>query len=343
MKKRPFSPAFVITLMVLFASCIKESKPAGQQKQNKIIHFITKNPLPANGRFGNTDLAQFMSNYGAPLETFIFDADILPVELSSNYGTTIRVPANSLRVNGQPVTSGQVAITLRESFTRSSLIASGFSTMSKNDGLLESAGQFLLDITVNNVPADRNLTEPLELEVNYTQGAAGDVSLWSGDLSTGTLRWGAPAQLASGTGVNNFIPFNGVNYIVPIPALGWTNLDKPIYFQPMSVALNITLDNSPGDLTGYAGLNGNAVVYFIPQGRNAAMQLYTRTSINTFNTGQLFTGAENGRLFAFAVQEGKYYLAEKEVTITDGMNITLQFTEVGEAGLVQAIRAMDWY
>lgn len=140
--------------------------------------------------------------------TNIFNTDNLPTQsfLVSNEKDTILQSINNLQIKipknalvdsiGNPVTS-KVNISLKEAFTLADMIIGGLSTTTNDGKLLESAGMFNLNASVNNQPVFIKKGVNLEITIP-ANGLNTTMQHFTGEITANNqIKWKNPMPLAN--------------------------------------------------------------------------------------------------------------------------------------------------
>jgi hypothetical protein len=259
-------------------------------------------------------------------------------------GTKITIPAGSFKKNGTTVT-GNVTITAMEFLNRSSVVFGGTNTNHISGAPLESDGFIYLNAAVNGANVDQLLDKLIQVDIPTTK--TNTTQIWEGVEKVGNanqMAWQAPAQNANGLigrretkAINGFYNFDMAN-------LGWANCD--VFFQSAlpKTEIKVTLINNPGSFATFMGLTGETFVMFCAKGSNVAAQFYDSAGPNAVKSypASIPVGVV-GKFISFSIKNGKYYLAEQEVTTSVNQQITLTLSETTEAGIQQAINALNTY
>ncbi|UYQ91037.1 hypothetical protein MKQ68_13130 [Chitinophaga horti] len=317
-KQSLFAAAIVVSM--LFGACKKEKSP----------------------ETGATRTAEeFLEKFGAQEQSFSFNASALPKTITLAGGTKITIPAGAFTRNGTPVT-GALEVNVTEFLTRSSLIRSGVNTNHISGLLLESQGSLFIDVSNNGQAVDQALQAPLNIAVP----AKGDgfTLLWAGvDTVQGNqFAWQAPPnngqqQQRETKAVEGFYNFD-------FGQIGWVNCD--IFYGNSSPKTTVRVEvlNNPGAMASFRASSGETFVFFCAKGANVVAQIYTPGGTNKVKSydNSMPVGTE-GRLLAFSIKDGKYYLAQKDITISAGLSEAVTLIETTEASIQAAMDALNTY
>lgn len=262
-------------------------------------------------------------------------------------GTKVTIPANAFKMNGVTV-AGNVVITAGEFLKRSHIVFSGTNTNHISGAPLESDGFIFLNASVNGTNVDKQLAAIIEIAIPTTNTRA--TQIWEGVENVGNVNqmaWQAPQGQGAAGGVVGVIressPINGF-YNFDMGTLGWRNCDVFYADASPKTTVSVTLVNNPGAFATIMGLTGETFVFFCAKGSNVVAQLYNQNGPNTVKSydSAMPIGAE-GKYISFSIKNGKYYYAEQVTTITANQHITLNLAETTEAGIQDAINALNNY
>ncbi len=282
----------------------------------------------------------FVDKYGMDKQTFTFNTAELPKTFTLNEGTKITIQPNSLKKNGVLVT-GELTLEAFEIKKRSDAVFTGTNTNHISGRPLVTDGFFFIDIKLNGVSIDNEVAIPYSVSMPTTRENE-FTSIWSGDVNTngtGQLGWEVPQTGAvdSVKGLDSLFNFS-------MRELGWVNCD--VFYNNGAPLTTLTVDvpNNPGAFATLMGGSGETFVLFCPQGQNVVAQLYSpsgNTGVKSYDNS-MPVGAQ-GRLLAFSVKDGRFYLATQDITITPNMTLTLTLAETTEAAIATQIDALDTY
>ncbi|HTN21077.1 MAG TPA: hypothetical protein VL125_11405 [Pelobium sp.] len=319
MKKLNFTAALLIAV-IGFTACKKDRTQPVNEVQN------TKD---------------FTKKLGSQKQSFTVKSSELPKTLALANGTKITIQPNSFTMNGQPVT-GDVSIETYEMLSRSSIILSGTNTNHISGSPLISQGFIFIDAKVNGQSVDKYLQKPLSIKIPakgqpFTQ-------IWEGVENVGDINqmaWQAPKN-PNGQGQQREVKAVEDDFVFDFGQLGWVNCDIFYNSSAPKTTVRVTVLNNPGAMATFRGFTGETFVFFCANGDNVVAQIYTPDGANKVKSydNSMPIGSE-GKLIAFSIKDGKYYFAEKDVTISADMNESLTLVETTEAAVQAAITALD--
>ncbi|MFN8283304.1 MAG: hypothetical protein U0U67_08830 [Chitinophagales bacterium] len=156
-------------------------------------------------------------------QTATFDA-ATTFTFTSAQGTTITIDGTCLRKNGNPVT-GNVELEFVELYDRASMAMTNKPTIginaSNEEEVLESGGEFYLNVTQNGVSLTTTCYIPIEVPTAITGGTKTGMQPFNGTTdANGKLTWEvAPAS-------DFYVKTNPDKYASVLPAFGWFNCDR---------------------------------------------------------------------------------------------------------------------
>lgn len=286
------------------------------------------------------NMGDFVKKHGVPRQTFSFNTSELPKTFTLAQGTKITIQANSLMMNGAPVT-GDLKLNAYEIMKRSDAVYTGTNTNHVSGAPLISDGFFFLDITKDGISIDKNLAIPYNVQMP-TPREGEFTNLWVGETDlngTGQMGWALPLN----GGVDSIKAVDSV-FNFSMRDLGWVNCDVFYASSNPRTTVTVTLTNNPGALASFMGGGGETFVFFCAQGENVVAQIYTPVGTNGVKSyDNSMPIGTSGRLLAFCIKDGKFHLAKQDVTITANLSATLNMEETTEANIQAEIDALDGY
>ena len=277
-------------------------------------------------------------------QQFMLTAGGGPVTFTSAKGVDLTINSNCLTLNGNPVTSGQVAIEYAEVFDKGTMLATDKPTMGRKPNgdmaLIISGGEFYINATLNGQQLDITCPMQLRIPADLTGGLETGMSLWDGTIYVdGNLDWDQQGRNPAG-GQGVFGEGQGANaaYYAFLNDFGWTNVDK-FYSDPRPKTT--ILAQAP---TGYNFQNSAIYLHYDGEG-SALAKLDTFNAVtNQFSEhyGQIPIGLVAHVIFV-TEDGGNYKYAIKAVTIAanDVYVFSNAETTVGtEAQLIAAINGL---
>ena len=291
---------------------------------------------------------EFTAKFGAQKQTKQINASALPQTVAFADGTKITFPAGSLTKGGVPVT-GEVTVEVYEVLKRSAVILTGANTNHASGAPLVSDGFIFVDVKANGNSVDQNLAVPINISIPAKRD--GFTQLWVGVDQQGKalaaapanqMAWAAPRN-ANGVGMKEVGAAQSA-FTFDFGNLGWVNCDTFYSNASPKTTVRVELLNNPGSLASFHAYSGETFVYFCAKGSNVVAQLYNTDGPNKVKSydNSMPIGAE-GRMFSFAIKDGKYYYSAQEITIAANHNMTLSLTETTEAAVQSAISSLDNY
>lgn len=328
MKTLNLTSALFITLIALGVACKKESSNPDRSTVNTAEEFTSK--------------------FGAQKQTREVNASALPQTVTFLDGSKITFPVGSLTKGGIPV-SGAVTVEAYEVLKRSTVIFSGANTNHSSGAPLASDGFLFIDVKSNGVSVDQNLAVPVKISIPAKRDGA--TQLWVGvdqeekplvAAGNNQMAWAAPRN-ANGVGMKE-VGASQAAFTFDFGSLGWVNCDIFYNNSNPKTTVRVEILNNPGSLASFHAYSGETFVYFCAKGSNVVAQLYTPDGPNKVKSydNMMPIGSE-GRMFSFAIKDGRYYYAAQDITISANQNITLSLTESTETAVQTAINSLDNY
>jgi hypothetical protein len=315
----------------LFAACIAAS----------MLFFAACKKDKSNDEGSTRTAGEFLEKFGAQEQTFSFSASELPKDITLKGGTKIKIPAGALTQNGNAVT-GPITVSVTEFLKRSELLLSGVNTNHASGLLLESQGSLFIDIRANGSSVDKELAKPLNIAVP----AKGDgfTQLWAGvdTIQQNQFGWVAP-KVANGQQQREVKAVEGF-YNFDFGLIGWINCDVFYSYSNPKTTVKVEVLNNPGSMASFRASTGETFVFFCAKGSNVAAQIYTPDGASKVKSydNSMPVGVE-GRLVSFSVKDGKYYLAQKDITISADQSETITLEQTTEAAIQAAMDALNNY
>lgn len=316
----------VLLVMIVFTSCSKDNNDVEEQVVRSTPEAFSN--IRAEALAGIT-------------QTFQFNADDGVASFTSENGVNITINGSCLTLNGNAV-SGQVDLEFVEIFNKGTMLTTNKPTMgvlpNGDKLLLISGGEFLVEVTQNNMPIQTNCGFQLTIPADLTGGADNDMTLWTGvdddcDGDDCDLAW-VENNKENTTG-DEGIAIQGSQYYAFVNNFGWTNVDR-FYNDPRP---KTTIQVKAPE--GYNQTNSG--VYLSYDGEDsglAKLDIYDE-DLNVFSEhyGQIPIGLECHVIFV-TEEDANWKYAIKAVTIAENGIITITDDEtaiVSEGGLVTLI------
>jgi hypothetical protein len=316
MKKFNLTSALLIAVLA-FSSCKKDKTPTFEKVTN------TK---------------EFVQTFSPKVQTQKINSSVDSRVLLKG-GTILSFEANSFTINGEPIT-GEVTVEVYEMLNRSSVIFSGTNTNHISGRPLISQGFIFVDVKSNGQSVDRNLSKRFNISIPAEDNTF--TMIWAGIIENDQLAW---IDVEGPNGDRNGIkPDVSNNFVFDFGNLGWVNCDVFFNDSAPKTTVSVSITNNPGEFATYWGYTGDTFVYFCAKGDNVVAQLYNTDGPNTVKSydNSMPIGSE-GKIISFSIKEGKFYYAEKEVTITANLSESLTLTETTQIAIQNAINSLNSY
>jgi hypothetical protein len=208
--------------------------------------------------------------------------------------------------------------------------------------VLESGGFLNIRATADGQKVDDMLKSYIGISMP-SNNRQGYYNLYAGTMSDsgGNFYWRPPMDSTGGIG-NDSAYFN-----FKWGRLGWVNVDKWPYFQGQKATLKVKIAlpaDLPEELAKQFGKTGYVVIAFIPKGYNIVTAITeSDTDPHTYKSSFDMPVNMDGRIFAYAIKDGQYYMAQKDIKITAGNTESVTVTKCSIDDIQNAIKAMDGY
>lgn len=273
-----------------------------------------------------TNQSEFLTKYKAPSQFFTVVAG-QNTNITGANGTIITINQNSF----YPIMSGNIKIELKEFYSRKDIILNNLQTISDN-GLLATAGMIYIDVTQNGAAVNNwkihtimpaQITNPnIKMFYSYTQPSDSSI-IWTLSNDSNYLSWDTvftSSALGSYSG-----------YVNSSNRFKWINCDYSLNQFPQTTVSG-TITNPPQSSFApcvYLVLDINVIAHMWPLNSN-----YNIFKINNIPTGL------TGKIVAFTVVNGVYYLCKQPITITANINQSLTFHTVTEQELITELSSL---
>lgn len=253
----------------------------------------------------------------------------LGLTFTTKSGTSIVIPAYGIKDRNGNDIFGTITIDYMEIFTKEKMVVTNKPTLgvdaNQNVGLLETGGEFYLDIRYNGQQV--SIATPIKVNISTTnsQAASAGMVLWNGELDTEeNLLWNPTSSTNGLTFDNDGSIFGGRGVLYDILVtnssnFGWCNIDRFANFPGPKTTLTVVPP------TGFDYTNSS--VYIAVQGEdNMLAQVYKfNTANNTFveSSGWLPIGL-NCHIIFVGEQNGNYVYRTLSTTL--GTNPTYTIT-----------------
>ncbi|OON67100.1 hypothetical protein [Hymenobacter sp. CRA2] len=278
-------------------------------------------------------LTAFATQYGAISQQFSLTPGSGQTVTTAKGNRFAFTPSNFVRSDNRPLSTSPIKMAVREIMGKGDMVLSAMPTVDTNGQLLESAGEFQLLATQDNVPLRINDTTRVTFStvppamLNSAQGMQLFVGGGSGTACFGWVP--VPSSTLSSNGQQGFagsVPGTLLN-----SGEGWINCDRFATIQtatPLAVTVagsNVTIDN-----TG---------VFIVFEDLNAVMKVCGVNGSSTFTAARVPVGARV-KVLTLRTDNGRLYYGKQSLTIAQNQTLTLTPTEANEADIVADIRGL---
>lgn len=292
-------------------------------------------------------------------------------EINLKSGSKVVIKPNTFTLNGE-IIDGNVDVKVIEvrAGALSSSIFSGTSTNLRWGQYLQTYGYLNIDASYNGKRVDVDLAEDLNITISDKNVDGVEAQLWTAleeemgedaENPTGNDREGDGQFGWRGfweDDVNDWdwnnedvkwgtVRGNAGGFSFDFGKLGWVNVDVIWNPKNENMTLKVILGGMIGEWASYMGWNGNTYVFFIAEGYPVVVQIYTQVqgesnAVESYYN-QMPAGVK-GKLLAFSVVDGKYYMDMKEITTSAAEpDVNMQLRETTKAVLDQTIKGIDGY
>lgn len=354
---------------ILISACKKEPEP----------HYIYEPKVPGN--FNNVKtLSDFMKKNAVKYEVFKMDATKGGVITSKN-GVKYYVPAYAFTNSSGMLATGMIDISIKEIFEASDMILSDKPTLTNKGEILQSFGEFLINVEQNNQPLKPLLDSaqfPRKMRVTwvnkskYRQG----MPLWDGDtVFTWTEQiagYNHENKYTTKTTTNQYYGFKGIDwreryaeFASPDASGDSLSFELPSFFEWLNCdVLNYQSNAKTTVLCYFENFFNNEIsadymgtqpsmCFFKPVNTKSVVKLYNlifdapagKEGFLSYLNGMPV--GVTGYFLAITVKDGKFYSQSKLETIAapqagkDYTPISFQLKEVTEAQLLAEIKGLD--
>lgn len=322
-------------LIALAGACSKKYNNPNSVEPNTVNPF--GGPPSGNNTTPGAQLDKLFDGLKSTPEVKTVTAGIAQ-NIAFSKGTILMFHPNSFKdKNGNIITSGTITISMIEMYKPGDMIANRATTVS-DEGMLQSGGQVYLTFKKDGEEVFANtygISFPQE-----TADTAAPMELYTSNTNTkdSSLRWKrTPGTMVAGT--------------VTDPTLQPTAPAPPVPVQPRYVFMTSTTTTwiNSDWLYGYSGATTpfkvdvpydgqrgrNTCVYVALRAKNTAVDLnYSGTTLFDDKTKQLTWSFRDGipvgmdaTLVVMMAKDDKYYYYRKDVTVTDGIEVTAEVEE----------------
>jgi len=321
MKTKVLVAAGVIALG--FAACKKENPTPQPDPQ-----------IPSTESFSS--LQEYLGTKTVNAQTFSFQAEN-GTTFTGAKGTIVNIPANALiDAMGNPVT-GTVSASLTEVFSNSDIMFSRIFPRAANGNVLNSGGEFNLEITQNGNQLRVADGQFVQVELPAQAEDPGMLLFFAdeAELDSANVGWGNPVDSVSS--MSGFT-FNSADdtYSLDLDSMGWCNIDAFMWsVQYFDIDFN---------LTGVNGLdNSNTTAFAVFKGENGVWPMgednWGTISGNVISETHLADVPMN--VVVISVIGGQLYYGLLDVTPQQGMNYDIAMTPTTSAELDAIILALE--
>ncbi len=286
--------------------------------------------------------SDFIQKRGPQKQSEKFNTRDLPKTITLKKGTKITIPKNALKLNGENV-EGEVTMEAIEFLDRKDILSGGGNTNHISGKPLHSDGFIFIDFKSNGTSVDEILGVPINIAIPAKRN--GFTLIWEGkiDDDNGQFAWDVPGE-ANGNNPREVKGEVGSDFAFNFGQLGWVNCDVLWEQGKPQTTLRVKVLNNPGTFANFRGFSGETFVFFCGKGSNVAAHLYTLDGTDGVKSyDNMMPQDVEGRLLAFSIKDGRFYLAKKDITVTENLTETLTLEETTEAAIQSEINDLNDY
>lgn len=313
----------VVCCLAIFtlASCLKDQPPVFIPDISSTSDFIQiRGPQKQSEKFNTRDL---------------------PKTITLKKGTKITIPKSALKIGGTDV-EGEVTMEAIEFLDRSDILSGGGNTNHISGKPLHSDGFIFIDFKVNGASVDKELGNPINIAIPAKRD--GFTLIWEGVVDEdGQFAWDIPGE-ANENNARETKGQVGSDFAFNFGQLGWVNCDVLWEQDKPQTTLRVKVLDNPGTFANFRGFTGETFVFFCGKGSNVAVHLYTLDGTDGVKSyDNMMPRDVEGRLLAFSIKDGRFYLAKKDITVTEDLLETLTLEETTEAAVQSEIDDLNDY
>lgn len=285
--------------------------------------------------------SDFVQKRGPQLQSVTFNTGDLPKTITLDKGTKITIPAGALKMDGEDV-EGEVTLEALEFLDRKDILAGGGNTNHISGAPLYSDGFIFIDFKNDGKSVDKDLANPINIAIPAKRD--GFTLIWEGKVDdNGQFAWDVPGE-ANGNNPREVKGEIDGDFAFDFGQLGWVNCDVLWEQGQPQTTLRVKVLNNPGTFANFRGFSGETFVFFCGKGSNVAAHLYTLDGADGVKSyDDMMPMGVEGRLLAFSIKDGRFYLAKKDITVTENLTETLTLEETTEAAIQSEINDLNDY
>ena len=287
---------------------------------------------------------RFKDNRTNAIQNFTLDASAGGI-VTGSQGTKVIIPANSIGLNGSPVT-GDIEIELIEIYDKAAMVLQNKSTKGKrannDEEALKSAGEFFVNAKQNGtqlevltlITVESRGVAPGEFEAMQVFRAGDDLQsedLWE-ETDEDDDGENDNARGGEGQGPNgDFILFSALD----MSSFGWTNLDIWYNFAGQLTDLFVDVPD------GYTAENTSVYLSYDGENGLARMDVYdTSLELFTEHFGRIPVGQEVHFIMVVDIDGQLYYTIQAATIVEDHIEVMADPAPISQADLTTLINGL---
>lgn len=304
-----------------------------------IISCKKKEADPVNPAAPSTttylSLSDFYFKNGVPKQTFTINASV-GGSFVTPQATTVNIPANAFITAANVPVTGTVAIEFKDIYKKSDMLLSNVATSMTNGWPLESAGEFFIKATANNIPVLIDTASAIVVNQPLIPGAVGNFSMqaFAGGLDTANnAAWVNSPNVALTFNASNYV-FSLYNFSMPVANGTWCNSDNAYYFSGYPQT-TLTLHPNFNQAGYYIDMflvfkNVNSMVHVYQDYIGGIDFSYSYAPVGLQCT-----------VVAVALKGGKLYASFTPITISNNQTVNFNVAEMSDADFKTSLNALN--
>lgn len=240
--------------MLIFGACQKEN--ATEDKENSTITHSLDD--------------YYQENRDNSMQSFIVDASS-SIEITGELGTSITIPANNFLDRNGNIVTGNVEVKLIEVFTKLDMFKTDVTTITADEEMLISGGEFFLDITI---PGSEESLRPVAAMIVNVPAEVEDPNMkfWV-DNGDGWVLVGGDERAPDG----HMMPWDD-GYVAGIMSGGWFNFDWSPPGDFCEICIRVPMGSDPATTDVFISVDGQMTMVHVPDGAYDGTSLYCTTA-----------------------------------------------------------------
>ncbi len=281
---------------------------------------------PTSGQYNS--LAEFHKKYESKPITISFDESV-GATYTTAQGTIISIPPNAFDHQDGSSVSGTVQIEFKDIYTKSEMVLSDKSTMLAGGQPLNSAGEFFIRPTQNNVALKINDSASISITLPAPNGVDTAMTTFTGTDSSGIFGFNYDASAYQLFYTASSYIFTIFDLSVPYDSGTWSNCDNPNPFG-IDPQTNLTLHCNTDNIE-------QAEMYLVFTNQTTGIHVYGLTDFQ-------YPFAPLGydcTIVVLALKDGDIYSAFIPITITTNLSMNFEVAKTTDQQFKDALDALN--